>query len=60
MTLYNYRIFYILLYEMPQMENILISQSKNTNIVIAQKERIGKLEYWLSFTPQLCFSLPGY
>lgn len=38
MTLYNYRIFYIQLHEMPQMENILISQSKTTNTDIAHKD----------------------
>lgn len=38
MILYNYQIFNILLHEIPQMENILISQSKNTNIVIAHKD----------------------
>lgn len=36
--LYNDGIFYILLHEMPQMKNIIISQSKTTNIVIEHKD----------------------
>lgn len=38
MTLYNYQFFNILLHEIPQMENMLISQSKNINIVIAHND----------------------
>lgn len=51
MTLYNYRIVYPLLHEVPQMEDIFIFHNQNANVTIVHEEGVRQLGCWSSFTP---------
>lgn len=50
MTLYNYRIVYPLLHEVPQMEDIFIFHNQNANVTIVHEEGVRQLGCWSSFT----------